>query len=60
MFGDLVRRFLPVGGAKITLQAGDSAPVWNCFDHQGEERSSEELRGKRYILWFYPRAATPG
>ena len=42
------------------LEAGASFPSWNLPDHTGKERSSGELAGRRYLLWFYPKAMTPG
>lgn len=29
-------------------------------DHTGAQVSSRDLAGKTYLLWFYPRAMTPG
>lgn len=60
MFKKLIRRFLPGGGTKLTLQPGDSAPAWECADQNGTRYSSKELLGNRYLLWFYPMADTPG
>jgi peroxiredoxin Q/BCP len=42
------------------LSAGASFPAWKLQDHAGAMRSSEELAGKRYLVWFYPKAMTPG
>jgi peroxiredoxin Q/BCP len=60
MFKKLVQRFLPGGGAKLALKAGDPAPEWECVDHTGKLQSSAELYGNRYLLFFYPKADTPG
>lgn len=39
---------------------GDPAPDFRLQDHTGRERSLAEYRGKRLLLWFYPKADTPG
>ncbi len=39
---------------------GAPAPAWEAEDHDGRRWSSEQLRGRRYLLWFYPKAMTPG
>ncbi len=36
------------------------APVWSASDDQGNIYSSESLKGKWYILYFYPKDDTPG
>lgn len=60
MFRRLIQRFLPGGGTRMKLQPGDPAPAFECLDHNGELVRSEELLGRRFILWFYPMADTPG
>jgi peroxiredoxin len=30
------------------------------MDHMGNERSLADFAGKRVVLWFYPKADTPG
>jgi peroxiredoxin Q/BCP len=42
------------------LAAGDRFPQWQMPDQTGATRSSQELAGRPYLLWFYPRASTPG
>jgi peroxiredoxin len=42
------------------LKIGDSAPDFSVFTHEGKELSSQSLRGKKVLLWFYPKADTPG
>ena len=41
-------------------QPGEPAPAWSAVDHLGRPVSSDDLAGKRYVLWFYPKASTPG
>ena len=42
------------------LQVGDIAPDFTVKTHQGNELSLSALRGKKVLLWFYPKADTPG
>ena len=42
------------------LQAGDVAPAFTVKDHLGNEVSLAGLRGKNVVLFFYPKANTPG
>ena len=42
------------------MQAGDTAPDFRALDHSGVERSLGDYAGKRLVLWFYPKADTPG
>jgi peroxiredoxin Q/BCP len=42
------------------LQAGDPAPDFDVLDHHGNRVKLSELRGKKVVLWFYPKADTPG
>ena len=52
-------------GAKQTalgskLAAGDKAPDFSVSDHLGKRVSLADLRGKTVVLWFFPKADTPG
>jgi thioredoxin-dependent peroxiredoxin len=42
------------------MKAGDTAPDFRAQDHTGTERSLSEFAGQRLVLWFYPKADTPG
>jgi peroxiredoxin Q/BCP len=42
------------------LQAGDAAPDFSVLDQNGRERTLAEFRGKKVILFFYPKDNTPG
>jgi peroxiredoxin Q/BCP len=44
----------------VTLALGDHAPDFTVLDDAGTPRSLTEYRGHRVILYFYPRADTPG
>ncbi len=43
-----------------TLQVGDSAPNFTAAADSGETVSLSDFRGKRVILYFYPKDDTPG
>lgn len=42
------------------LAQGDAMPAWSLPDQTGTKVSSGDLAGKTYLLWFYPKAQTPG
>ena len=42
------------------LKAGDEFPSWTLPDQTGKAVSSSDLKGKTYLLWFFPKAMTPG
>lgn len=43
-----------------TLQVGDKAPQWKGNIEDGSEISSADLKGQKYILFFYPKDDSPG
>jgi thioredoxin-dependent peroxiredoxin len=44
----------------VMLKPGDAAPDFTAKDHLGNEVSLAGLRGKTVVLWFFPKADTPG
>lgn len=48
-----------VHGAPL-LAVGDAFPAWSLSDQTGATVSSTDLAGRSYLLWFYPKAMTPG
>ncbi len=42
------------------LKAGDSLPYFIGINQDGKEINSENLKGKKLIVFFYPKASTPG
>jgi peroxiredoxin Q/BCP len=42
------------------LSVGDAAPDFTSTAHTGEPVHLADLRGKNVVLWFYPKADTPG
>ncbi|MCF6306706.1 MAG: thioredoxin-dependent thiol peroxidase [Flavobacteriaceae bacterium] len=43
-----------------TLKAGDKVPNFTSKDQGGTEISFSDYKGKRVIVFFYPKASTPG
>ena len=43
-----------------TLKIGDKIPAFECLDNTGNIINSDDLMGKKLIVFFYPRANTPG
>jgi peroxiredoxin Q/BCP len=44
----------------VSLQPGDQAPDFTLSDQAGNPVTLSELRGKTVVLYFYPKADTPG
>ena len=42
------------------LKAGDIAPDFTATTHEGHPLTLSSLRGHKVLLWFYPKADTPG
>jgi peroxiredoxin len=49
-----------IGKGGTMLNPGDEAPEFDLFDHRGEPLRLKDLRGKKVVLWFFPKADTPG
>ena len=44
----------------MTAIVGKQAPAFRLKDHTGQERTLAEFKGKRVVLWFFPKANTGG
>ena len=42
------------------METGDKAPEFSLPDQNGKMVSLKELRGKTVVLFFFPKADTPG
>ncbi|MFK7831665.1 MAG: thioredoxin-dependent thiol peroxidase [Winogradskyella sp.] len=42
------------------LNAGDKAPDFSSLDEQGNTISLSDYKGKKLVVFFYPKASTPG
>lgn len=43
-----------------TLKQGDTVPNFTAKDEQGNTISLSDYKGKKLIVFFYPKASTPG
>ena len=42
------------------LNVGDKAPAFTLPNYNGENISLSDFKGKDVIVWFFPKASTPG
>jgi peroxiredoxin Q/BCP len=49
-----------VATADGLLKPGDPFPDWRLPDQTGTTVAAKDLAGKTYLVWFYPKAQTPG
>lgn len=42
------------------LNVGDSLPEFIGINQEGKNIDSEKLKGKKLVVFFYPKASTPG
>lgn len=42
------------------LQPGTDAPAFTLLDQSGSPVSLSDYKGRKVLLYFYPKAATPG
>ena len=42
------------------LKIGDSAPDFECIDDSGDVVKLNDYKGKKLVIFFYPKANTPG
>ena len=43
-----------------TLKPGDKAPAFEAINQKGETVRLSDFKGKKVLLFFYPKASTPG
>lgn len=44
----------------MTLKIGDKAPAFTVKDQDGSDVSLKDFKGKKLVLYFYPKDNTPG
>lgn len=44
----------------MLLNIGDNAPNFSLQDANEESVSLSDFKGKKVVLWFFPKASTPG
>lgn len=42
------------------LKIGDKAPSFSALDEQGNTQTLAQYKGKKLVVFFYPKASTPG
>ena len=42
------------------LEVGQKAPDFSLPDQNGNDVSLSDFSGKKVVLWFFPKAITPG
>ena len=42
------------------LNVGDKAPEFTLSNQEGESVSLSDFEGKQVVVWFFPKASTPG
>ncbi|MDD3147450.1 MAG: thioredoxin-dependent thiol peroxidase [Candidatus Riflebacteria bacterium] len=45
---------------KAELKIGESAPAFELLDQHGQQVSLKDYAGKKVLVYFYPKASTPG
>lgn len=55
-------RAVPAAGSADAQgpQAGDKAPAFKLADENGKPVSLSDFKGKKVVLYFYPKDSTPG
>ena len=43
-----------------TLKQGDKAPKFSGLDQDGKQHNLGDYKGKKLVIFFYPKASTPG
>ena len=44
----------------MTLKTGDKAPEFTALNEQGNTIKLSDYKGKKLVVFFYPKASTPG
>ena len=52
--------FAACGGTGNLKQPGLELPDFSLLDDRGNTVTRADLLGHKTVLWFYPKAATPG
>ena len=45
---------------RIEMTIEQTCPQFTVLDHEGRTVTRESLEGQKAVLWFYPKADTPG
>jgi peroxiredoxin Q/BCP len=44
----------------MTISAGDKAPTFTLLDQDGQKVKLTDFKGRKVLVYFYPKADTPG
>lgn len=44
----------------MTLKVGDKAPAFSLLDQSGKKAKLSDYKGRKVLVYFYPKADTPG
>jgi peroxiredoxin len=58
--GTFLKRLFSPRSARELLPIGSRAPDFSVQDHTGRVVRLADFAGRRVVLWFYPKASTPG
>ena len=47
-------------GTTGPIAVGASCPAFTALDTDGNPVTETDIQGKRTVLWFFPKADTPG
>tara|TARA_Y100001970_G_C14176205_1_gene827120 strand:- start:1596 stop:1772 length:177 start_codon:yes stop_codon:yes gene_type:complete len=47
-------------GEYSMLKKGSKAPEFQLCDQDGKTVNISDYKGQKVLLWFYPKASTPG
>src|SRR5918992_5440884 len=53
-------RWYPTGNVRQMIEPGTPAPDFTLSDQDGQPVTLSALRGRNVVLYFYPKADTPG
>jgi peroxiredoxin len=57
--GQIARQAITGNKGKM-LEPGSIAPDFQLSDESGNLHSLSQYRGRKVVLWFFPKADTPG
>jgi len=58
--GALLVCSVALAGPYGMLDSGETFPSWTFSDHTGQTVTSQQMEGRTYLLWYYPKALTSG
>ena len=56
----LLYKFIDLNKHGKTMEVNDKAPEFSLANEEGKAVALKDYRGKNVVLFFYPKANTPG